>query len=543
MARGSRTALVLEHLPADVQGLEPLLREALCGRPVAGIVSGREAIERHAAAEVDPAGLREAIARWMGELARLEPPVAAVDALRSLAVTGARAVVAVVRSGFLGGSLDGVLRAVHAVRLARHLAAVSGSPRVPVLLNLSDDEVLPEVSVVGEGLGLQRLALPRSVRRPGRPACENEPAASPDELAALRAHVASSLWDGPEKAAAMELFFPSRSLDLGSEFSRSFLELLGGVGLVVLEPRWLRKDLSRSLAALVGRARRPSGTPDIGISNRSQNHFTGTPIAYFRAPKTSSAEIGWQPARAEEDGIRFPGEPGSRTAAELAAEILQAPEQWAPGPGTTLPAWGGVLPVAAFVGGSDDLLAWVDARRCWGEAAPAIPFVPALRATLVEPECARSAERVGTPLRDLLAATGEPAGSDRAPLAAERLRLAAERAAADLLGVRPDVAGVDEGLAAQLKRLVHQVRGAVEGFAGRVERAARNRAAKSDRHERRLRSSLTPGGRPQQEVLGAVGFIARHGREWLEELVSEIDPFPTEHVLVRLPADPGGAGR
>jgi hypothetical protein len=169
---------------------------------------------------------------------------------------------------------------------------------------------------------------------------------------------------------------------------------------------------------------------------------------------------------------------------------------------------------------------------------PPVPFVPALQATLVDPDCARALERIGESPAELLARPGE---SDRAtpgaPTSSEvarRIRAAANRAAGELRGLRGELAELDRGLAVQLKRTAGELEELAERLAKRVDRSHANRDGKRGRHGRRLRNTLRPRGRPQAEVLGSLPFLARHGREWLPDLIEELEPLPVEHLIIHL---------
>ena len=91
-------------------------------------------------------GDREALASTLGgELARFEPHVHVVDAVRSLAQPGTCVVIAGQQPGFLGGVLYDVYKALHAVRLARALRESWGVPVVAAFWNHADDHDIAEV--------------------------------------------------------------------------------------------------------------------------------------------------------------------------------------------------------------------------------------------------------------------------------------------------------------------------------------------------------------------------------------------------------------
>jgi hypothetical protein len=45
---------------------------------------------------------------------------------------------------------------------------------------------------------------------------------------------------------------------------------------------------------------------------------------------------------------------------------------------------------------------------------------------------------------------------------------------------------------------------------------------------------LRPAGAPQERVLTILAAVARPGTAWIDELVAELAPVPSEHVLATL---------
>jgi hypothetical protein len=50
-------------------------------------------------------------------------------------------------------------------------------------------------------------------------------------------------------------------------------------------------------------------------------------------------------------------------------------------------------------------------------------------------------------------------------------------------------------------------------------------------------NTLFPRDQPQERVRGTVEVVVRHGADWIPELLSEIEPLPTEHLIVTLDED------
>jgi uncharacterized protein YllA (UPF0747 family) len=344
-------------------------------------------------------------------------------------------------------------------------------------------------------------------------------------------------------AAAVELLMPRDGETLVDAFTRAMTALLGPHGLVVLEPDWIRADLSRALAHVVASvvARElEAGTAAVRAAGLEPTIEPEGAALVYRVD-----DSGRQALRAGGDGFRYDDEPGSRTPAELAAEIVQAPDEWSAGALLRPLVQDEALPVAAYVGGFGELAYHAQLPPLRALAGlPSTPFVPRLSATLVDPETRRSLRRLELTVADVLAGrapggAGEDADAPaQGPPVAEKLRAAAERAALELKGLAGEVAELDPGLAAQAKRTAKQVVELVAKLAAKTERVHRNSQGKGRRHERRVASLLRPRDEPQERVLGAFEWTARHGTGWIGELLKLIDALPAEHLVVDLEEDP-----
>ena len=482
-------------------------------------------------------------------LAPLRPHVAVLDAIRSLREPGACCVVTGQQPGLLASPLLSLYKALQALRLARLLRQAWERPVVALFWNHADDHDVAEVHhawLVNENLDLQRVGLAgmSSGRQPvGRIRLDAEH----HNLAALRALLEQSLvhrsTDPVRRARAqraIELFLPRAGETLATAFTRTLTGLVGHLGLVVIEPEWIREELARALALLVtcaplerlhesSAALRTAGY-EVGIEPE------GAALLY------RLDERGRHGLRGGGEGFRYDDEPGSRTADELAAEIVQDLHRWSPGALLRPIAQDLCLPVAAYVGGPGELAyhAQLPALRRSAQA-PLTPFVLRRSCTLVEAEVASSLRRLGLDARTVLAGRlnqvleREDAGP---PPALEALRRAGERAAEELLAPRAELARFDRALAQNLARTAAQVRSMVDKLVAKGERVHQNSTGRGRRHVRRVESALTPRGLPQERVLGPLPFVARLGSEWVDALFGELDPFDPRHLVAIWPPEP-----
>lgn len=528
--------LHLEHLPADVLGLADHARSALAQGELGGLPVARTLEELPRPEERHDPGARACLVEPLRQaLAQLEPPGRVETSLNVLEQLGTSCVVTGQQPGFLGGPLYTLYKAMQACRLAADLSRAWGTPVVPVFWNHADDHDLAEVQhahLLNRNLDLQRVGLAglSSGRTPiGRlPLTEER-----HRLAATRAMVGQAFEEFEGAPAAVDLFFPREGETLARAVTRALTTLLGEHGLVVVEPEWLREDLSRALALVVGSD--PLGPLLEGSGPSPAIEPGGAALAFH-----VSEERGRRALRPGGDGFRYDDEPGSRTPAELAAEMVQDPGSWSAAALTRPLVQDLVFPTCAYVGGWGELAYHAQLTplrdRC---DVPRTPFVPRVSCTLVDDDVRASLERLGAGLREVLAARGEydPGDDGGAPPVIAALRRTAEEAGQALRGHRAALSELEPALAVNLKKTADQVRQLVEKVAGKAERVHANKSGKGRRHVRRVNNGLAPKGLPQERVLGPLGFTAHHGRAWIDALYRELPSISTEHLAVHLEAE------
>lgn len=539
----------IEHLPADALGLSAASRHVWAHRPRPLGPSGPLVPAR--LEDIQPpedrfdADERALLSeRLETQLAALEPHVAVLDAVRALRQPGACLVLAGQQPGLFGGPLFVLWKALHAAVLARALSERWGVPVVPAFWNHGDDHDLAEVHhahVLNHHLDLARVGLPgmSGGKRPlARIVLEREA----QRLPAIAAQLAQLLPETEAREAALLRAMPRDGETLARAFTRSTTELLGFLGVLVIEPDWIREDLSFALAQCAGSPALPGALDEGAALVRS----AGLECAI--EPSRAALVFGLdeqeqrQALRRGGDGWRYDDEPGSRTPSELAASIVQAPARWSAGALLRPLVQDQALPVAAYVGGPGELayhLQLGPVREALGLPNPA--FVPRLSVSVVDAETRLAAERAGLSLAEVLSARGglvaaekERAKKRGRPEVLRRMRAIADEAAAKLLEERAALRELDRGLAIQLKRAADEVKKTVGKLVDRGQRVHQNRTGKAARHLRRLDNVLFPREQPQERVLSVLQFTARFGTDWLQALMSEIEPLPSEHLLVHL---------
>ncbi|MBK7642660.1 MAG: bacillithiol biosynthesis cysteine-adding enzyme BshC [Planctomycetes bacterium] len=543
--------LRLEHLPADVLELSELARAALSGRVPTQLVRFARRLEDIPACEdrLDPQARAELARVLEQQLSGLQPHVAVLDAARSLAQPGVCAVVTGQQPGFTASPLYSIYKALSAIRLARSLTQAWERPVVALFWNHADDHDVAEVHhthVVNRNLDLQKISLPglSSGRTPlSQLVLEDERS----RLPVLRAVFEQLLRTEPELERAMAALFPRAGETLARAFTRAMTEVLGPLGLVVVEPDWIREPLSRALAGLLEHdpyAALAQGSERLAAAGYAPAIPPADAALLFHHER-ENGRVSRRALRSGGEGYQYDREDGSRTATELAAEIIDDPHAWSPGALLRPLVQDLCLPVAAYVGGFGELGYHAQLSVLRERAgAPSTAFVARLSATLVDPEARLALQILETDVASVLRARGvfESAEEPAEPEVAARLREVGERAAKELLALREALALLDPSLVVQLKRSAGEMEEAATALAEKARRVHGNRAGKGRRHERRVSNLLCPRGEPQERLLGPLPFVARFGTQWLEELAFEHDPFDPVHLVVHLGPDLPNAG-
>jgi uncharacterized protein YllA (UPF0747 family) len=171
-------------------------------------------------------------------LAPLRPHVAVLESVRALREPGTSMVVAGQQPALLGGPLYNLYKALHAVVLARALSARWETRVVPVFWNHADDHDVAEVHhlwIQNPNLDLRKVSLAglSSGRTPLSAIVFEE---ERHRLGALAELLRQNLWQGEEQERALGLMLPRAGETFSGSFTRVMLELLGHLGLVVVEP-------------------------------------------------------------------------------------------------------------------------------------------------------------------------------------------------------------------------------------------------------------------------------------------------------------------
>ncbi len=525
----------IEYLSADLFGLDTRTRQALSGQ-LGGFGLATNAAQVAQIHDPFLPAEREQLAKTLeAQATACSPPVRVLESIRLLATPNASCVVTEASPFVLGGPLKQLLATVQTIALAKQLSTME-RPVVPVLWVRSDEhETRPLISarIVNRHHALQSIHLDRLSNQTTPVRCielDNQQ----HGLGSLREVLRQLFGDYEHITAALDTLLPNEGESLSRAYTRAMYELFGDQGLIIIEPEDLREDLSRACATCVGE-------PLMGelVRARELQPLTQEVLAQELEPWLfHNSPSGRRALSPNGNEFSFQEEPGSRTRAELAAELVQAPADWHPAHLLESVARGLVLPVLAEVGGARELerhLLFHGARTAFDWPRPS--FVPRLQATLVDGPCVESLERLELSVQHVLRCKGEIETHGIAPQATELLetldqiamdaRLALKEQKQALLNIGPT-------LKPALRAATTELTAALRGLSKKVSYVAANRGGKLDRHRRRLSTTLCPQAGPQAQTLSPFPWIAREGVGWLGDLLREVDPFCGEHLAIYL---------
>lgn len=462
--------------------------------------------------------LSERLGRWQA------PPQSLAQAAR-LAQPGALAVVSGQQAGLLTGPLLTVWKALGVLWAARDLEARLGRPVVPIFWLATEDHDLDEVNQwqfvdATAELCKWRLELPSFGRTP-----VGNVTAGPAAEAFLR-QLSSYPFTGAHREQILswcqEVLTPEMSL--GDGCARLLLKMLGGCGLVVLDP--LDRALRRLLAPLLGQLLKDSAQLP----------------AYFAQAEGRLAKHGQGPQVRREPGALglFTIESGQRLqlyqhAGGLAPQgqtpqdvghwlRLAEKEPWRLSTGALLRplAQEYLLPVVTYLAGPSEILYQAQDRDLFEAFGFKLPILtPRPHVTLVEGTVARVLERYEV-------APDEARHWQH--ILEQRLRQADEigieamfaALEADLHRHYAVMGGALPALDPALQAIVAQnegrVRHEIAWLRQKAEQAHRAHHEVLVRQFKKLGQNLFPLGQPQDRVLNVIPFLFRHGPALLETL-------------------------
>ena len=506
------------------------------GPPAAGAYAAAMAAQ---AGRAFPATAAEALVPAPGEAA-----ARARDALlggRALAVTTGQ------QPGLFTGPLYTLHKALTSVALAEALAARWGRSVVPVFWVAGDDHDFAEinhcavVSVEGE---VRRIELrERPAGAPMLPAYRESVAPGGDEaLTALEGALPPSDFRAETLAWLRAAYRPERSM--AEAFAVALADLLAPFGVVVC--RGWHGDLKRAAAPLVLEALRSARTLDDALAReaaalRERGREPVVAVGEGLGLAMVEAASGRDRLRIEADGFATRRSGERFSLADLEALAQASPERLSANVLLRPVVEASLIPTVAYVGGPAELGYLGQVAPLFAHLAVPRPVpTPRLSGFVVEAKVDKSLERLGLTPADL----ARPEGELTSALAREALPADAAAALGALrAGIGERWAAVREAavrLERTLERPVDTARNQALHAADEIEKRLVSALKRSNeaalQQLARARVHLFPDGRPQERVLTAATYLARHGRP----LIGMLHDAARAHVARLLEAAPAG---
>ena len=534
-------------LPVDFQGFPGIRRLAAeyisnfdVLRPFfAGNPSDDGAWQALIAARKRPDRAPAAIGRIVGAQQRARgAPESAIEAAARLDDPRSVAVVTGQQAGLFGGPLYTLLKAVSAIRLARHVERVFGVPGVPVFWVDAEDHDLDEIRTCGvldADQAFTTVALTVAAP-PGTPAAavrlgrEIEPALDALAAALPETDFTAGVLGDLRRAYA-------NGSGLVTAFATWIEQLLGRHGLVVFDSA---DPAAKPLAAdLFAREIATAGT-STSLARAAGGRLRDAGFHAQVEPPANGVSLFLQDGdrraiRTDGDRLRAGDEALDRTAwldrlradaASFSPNVLLRPI-----------VQDRLFPTVCYVAGPNELAYLAQLKPVYAHFGVPMPLVaPRLSATLVDPAVMKFLRRTEIALATLqpqdesalnrLLGAQLPAAVEQAlDAAGETIRDRMAAVAAAVAEVDPTLTGAAESTRGRMERDLGNLQ-------NKVVQAAKRRHQTLRRQFTRAQSQIFPHGSAQERAIGGICFLNRYGDTLVDRLLSDTTLDTSRHWVV-----------
>lgn len=453
---------------------------------------------------------------------------------------GACGVVTGQQVGLFGGPMFAVYKALSAVKLADE-ATKAGIDAVPIFWLATYDHDLAEVNHVNllSQDGVLETLTTTSHDVPGAPVSSVRLG---DEINSVVEKAVALLGEGEAAQFLRETYRAGETL--GTAFARLYARIFADWGVIVLDAS--DAELSRlaepMYQAAVERAEQLSsalaqrGEALERAGYHQQVKVTESSVLLFTLRQGARLPIHRQGDEFVVDGEKL-GEKLSR--ADLQAQIAAHPEQFSPNVLLRPAVEDYLLPTLAYTGGAAETAYFGQAGAVYENLLGRVtPVLPRFSATIVEPKVQRLLEKHKITVTDSFDGPEEL-----------RRKIASRNLPADLQAAFESAetsfdtafSALKQSLQKLDKTLVDAADTACSKMHHQLEKlqsqAARAEALKGElvlRHAELLSNSLYPDKGLQERGIGAIYFLARYGKELLQQLYETVHTDCHDHQIVEL---------
>ena len=477
---------------------------------------------------------REAVAKALEEYnRRLGAQQPTLDNIMKLRSNGCAAVVAGQQPGLLGGPLYTIYKALTAIRLAAFLDG-RGAPCVPVFWNASDGHDADEYATLlmppkDNGPAMKRLAdLPESASAFDVPVTRECVGLLEEFLAAL-----------PETEFRNETTNGIISVykgELAESFTRFMLRLLSKHGLIMFEPRLLRREAAGIIAREI-ESRGESSAAIRDAAKRLKSAGCVPPFSGDEGIKVLLYENGRRQRLQAADG-GFRTREKKYSTAELLDMLEREPERFTPDAALRPVTQDALLPTAAYVAGPTEIAYFAQLKKVYEFFGVPMPIAyPRASATLVENSVLKFLGNFRMNVKEFLNGA-QPPEEARSSGKDERV----EKQFAELLAeiskhleeLRAMTLQYEPTLQKPFEKVEKNVKAELEKLKDKAVAAQLNRLGIGRRQWSRICGSLLPAGKLQERVETVVPWLCKYGGGLLDEMLEELPLKGFHHSLVYL---------
>jgi len=457
---------------------------------------------------------------------------------------GAAAVVTGQQVGLFGGPMFAIYKALTAVKLAEE-ATASGVDAVPVFWLATYDHDLAEVNHVSLPGADGKLQVFASTSH-NVPAAPVSAVHFSDEISALAEQAAGLLGDGEASQFLRESYRPGETL--GTAFARLYARIFEKFGVILLDAS--DPELSRVAQPIYRAAIERAGELEELLLKRGaeleaagyhqQVKVTESSVLLFTMRQGARVAIhrrqGGGGAEFIVDG-EAAGEKLSQT--ELLAEISANPEHFSPNVLLRPIVEDYLLPTLAYTGGAAETAYFGQAGVVYEALVGRVtPIVPRFSATIVEPKTQRLLEKHGLRVTDVFLGPEQLRREIAARHLPNDLQAAFEETRksfdANLSAVKEKLEKLDRTLVDAAETARSKMQHQLEKLYAQAARAEALKGELVNRHAEHLSEALYPDHGLQERGVGGIYFLARYGRQLLDQLHETLHSDCHDHQILEL---------
>lgn len=457
---------------------------------------------------------------------------------------GAAAVVTGQQVGLFGGPTFALYKALTAVKLADE-ASAAGVEAVPVFWLATYDHDLAEVNHVSlpAADGALQVLATSSHDVPGAPVSAVR---FGEDLAPIVEQAVQLLGESEAAEFLKQCYRPGETL--GSAFARLYSRIFADWGVIVLDasdPELARVSVPIYRAAVERAAELSSavlkqGTALEAAGYHQQVKVTESSVLLFTTRNGARVPIHRRDHEGTEEFL-IDGDAAAEkvSSADLIAQIAAHPEQFSPNVLLRPVVQDYLLPTLAYTGGAAEAAYFAQASAVYKSLSGRVtPVLPRFSATVVEPKVRRLLEKHALAVTDVFAGPDElrhEIASHSLPADLQAAFDAARQSFdANFSVVKDKLEKLDRTLVEAAETSRSKMQHQLEKLYAQAARAEALKGELVTRHAAHLSQSLYPDKGLQERAIGGIYFLARYGKEFLNELYSVIHTDCHDHQILEL---------